>query len=131
MTIKLTLNQALAASTALSHMPKMHPKAAYDVARMRNALQAVLRPLGEQERALIAEHGGTIGEGGVITWPRAKKGEPAGESQYRKAWAELLEHETEIEREPIKLAVILGPDPARYPEIQPELLVMLEKIIVE
>lgn len=124
--IKLTLNEALAASTALSQFPKVNAKAAYDLARMRNALQAVLKTLGEQERALIAEHEGQIGDGGVITWPNHKN-----DASYRKAWADLLDHETEIEREPVKLSVILGPDPAKYPEIQPELLSILEKIIVE
>lgn len=129
--ITLTLNQALAASTALSMFPKVNAKAAYDLARMRNALQAALKPLGEQERVLISEHGGQIGEGGIITWPQPKASEAPPEPLYRKAWADLLEHETQIEREPVKLSTILGPDPAKYPDIQPELLAVLEKIIVE
>lgn len=129
--IKLTLREALAASAALQRLPKINVKAAYDLARIRDKLKALLKPLGEQERELVEEHGGKVGDDGKITWPAPKDGEPSAEVVYRKAWDELLDKEETVEREPVKLEAILGKDPAKQPEIEPELLSMLEKIIVE
>jgi hypothetical protein len=129
--IKLTLREAMAASQALQSLPKINAKAAYDLARIRDRLKPILRPLGEQERALIIEHGGEINDAGGIKWPTPKKGKPDAQKTYAKAWADLLDKEETVDREPVKLSDILGPDPAKYPEIAPEILSMLEKIIVE
>lgn len=129
--IKLTIGEAMNASAALSQLPKMNAKAAYDLARIRDFLKAALKPAIEQQRTLIEEQGGSINAEGGITWPAPKPGETPPDVLYRKAWDELLAHEIDIDREPIKLPAILGADPARYPEIQPEILSMLEKIIVE
>lgn len=129
--MKLTLREAIAASKALQVMPKLPAKAAYDLARWRNKLQPEIDAYVEQERALVKDHGGTIKDNGGITWPHTKKGEPSPEAACTKARDELLDHEIDIDRQPVKLDAILGSDPAKQPEIAPELLAMLEKIIVE
>lgn len=131
--MKFTLNEAMQASAALAspHFPKVKGKAAYDLARWRDKLKSALKPLHEQQRDMIEEHGGKIGADGTISWPKPKDGEEAPDALYLKAWNELLESEIDIDREPVKLDAFLGPDEAKQPEIQPELLSLLEKIIVE
>lgn len=129
--IKLTLGEAVNASAALSQLPKINAKASYDLARIRNKLQSLLKPLGDQQREMVEEHGGKIGDDGKIAWPAPKPDETRADTAYLKAWNELLEKEEEIDREPVKLSAILGSDPAKQPDIEPELLSILEKIIVE
>lgn len=130
--IKLTLREAMAATMALAQLKGINAKASFDLGRIQNALRSALKPLNEQQRALITEHGGKIDAMGSITWPAPQKDGPSAEQQYLKAWNELLdEHETDITRDPVQLQAVLGPDPAKYPAVDPELFAILEKIIVE
>lgn len=124
--IKLTLREAAAISQALSVLPKMHPKPGYDLARIRDKLKSAWKPVEEQRREIIAANGGEVLPDGAVKWTKPENQEAAD-----KAFNEFLDHEIEIDREPVKLAAIIGTDPAKYPEIAPELLSILEKIIVE
>lgn len=124
--MKLTLREVAAISQALSAFPKVNAKAAYDLARIRDKLKAAWKPVEEQRRDIIKDSGGEILPDGAVKWKK-----PEDQDAADKAFNELLDHEIEIDREPIKLTAILGTDPAKYPEIQPELLSILEKIIVE
>lgn len=126
--ITLTLKEAfqIADVYAKGLVPRMNMKAGYDFKRMRDEIQHALKPVHEQHMEIIAQFGGTVMPDGVVKWAN-----PEGQEAADKEWNELLDKEIEIDREPIKLAAILGPDPAKYPEIQPHLLSILEKIIVE
>lgn len=123
--IKLTLQEAINVSQALQQLPRINAKAAYDLARIRDKLKAALRPVDEQRIEIVKAHGGEVC-GGVIKWTNVD-GQSAADAEF----TDYLTKEIDIDREPVKLEAILGADPAKYPEIQPEFLSVLEKIIVE
>jgi hypothetical protein len=124
--IKLTLREAFVIDRAYPHLPRMNVKTAYDFKRMHDEIKRVLKPIQEQRLEIIAAHEGEVRDDGVVKWKKVED-QTAADKEVN----ELFDHEVEIDREPIKLAAILGPDPAKYPEIQPEILSVLEKIIVE
>lgn len=129
--IKLKLREVIAASNALAAMPRVRAKPAYDLARVRDKLKPEVRAYAEQERALIEAHGGAIKDDGKIAWPAPTGGEEPPDVVFKRERDELLDKEIEIDRNPVKLSEILGTDEAKQPEIEPELLSILEKIIVE
>lgn len=139
--IKLTLAEAFDVSRALAALPRINAKTAYDLARIRDKLKAALRPVEEQRIEIVKANGGEVLADGVIRWkplppePAAEDGKQAplrtGQAAADAEYADYLTKEIEIDREPVKLAALLGPDPAKYPEIAPEILSILEKIIVE
>lgn len=130
--IKLTLKEALAVSEALRALPSTRGASSFHLSRIRIALKPELEAYVEQERALIAEHGGQIQpDGKRITWPAPKEGETPADVAFKKARDEVLDTEIEVDREPVNIKAVLGTDPARQPDIEPEFFVILEKIIVE
>lgn len=124
--IKLTLREAAEVSKALAALPRINAKAAYDLARIRDKIKAAWKPVEEQRQQIIADNGGEVMDNGVVKWTN-----PDGQVAADKTFGEFLDHEIEIDREPVKLAAVLGSDPAKYPDIEPERLSILEKIIVE
>lgn len=130
--IKLTLREVVDVSEALAKLPRLPIKASFNLARIRDKIRPELLAYIEQERALIEQHGGKIqSDGRSITWPAPKDGEPPPHVAYLKDQRELQSHEIQIDREPVSLELILGSDPERQPQIEPEVLSVLEKIIVE
>ena len=130
--ITLTLREVIAASNALPKVGKLPLKPSHNLGVIRNRLKPLLKVIGERERESIEERGGKIDDLGRITWPAPKDGETAPDVAHRKAFDEYLDNTEEtIDREPIKLADCLGTDPTKQYEIEPEILSVLEKIIVE
>lgn len=131
--ITLTLREVIDISEALATLPRLPAKASFNLARIRDKMRPELLAYIEQERALIKQHGGKIQpDGKTIAWPAPKDGdaEPAHVA-FLKDQRELQSHEVQIDRDPVPIGAILGADPARQPDIEPELLSILEKIIVE
>jgi hypothetical protein len=126
MPIKMTLREAIAVKGALLALPKtINLKAGHALARIRDKLTPELRRASEQELKLIETHGGKV-DGNKITWP--DEIEPA---DYAREWSEYIDEEVEIDRDPVKLDVVLGPNPEKYPAIDIEVLSVLAKVIVE
>lgn len=134
--IKITLQEALTISEALAAFPTCPPKASYDISRFRSLIASALKPVQQQRREIIEANGGELSADGVIKWkplPPAdgektlRTGQAAADAEF----ADYLTKEIEIDREPIKLAALLDAPPDKRPQIRPELLFVLEKIIVE
>lgn len=129
--ITLTLMEAVNISAALSKLPKLRLKCAQRLMLIRSYLKPHVATYIELERGLIADLGGKIQpDGQSIAWPTPKLGEEAPDELYRKQRQEALATEIEIPLEPVKFGEILGAD-GREPDIEPEMLFILEKIIVE
>jgi hypothetical protein len=124
--IKLTLNEALEISKAFPAFPPCAGKAGYALSIVRNKIRSALLPVDEQRRQMIERNGGEIDAAGVIKWASLD-----GQAAADKEFADYLTMEIEIDREPVSLAAILDMPKDKQPALQPELLSVLEKIIVE
>ena len=124
--ITLALREVVTVSQALAALPSINARAAFDLARIRDALKEEMKRLIEQERELIKEHGGSLNSDGTVGWD-----DSGGKETYIKAREDFLDKEIEIDEEPVKIEAVLGAVPSKEPEIQPEVLSMLSKIIVK
>lgn len=124
--IKITLREAIEISKALQAFPPCAAKAGYSLSIIRNRVRSALLPVDEQRKQMVERNGGEIDAMGVIKWNT-----PDGQDAADKEFADYLTVEIEIDREPVSLAAILDMPRDKQPALQPELLSMLEKIIVE
>lgn len=124
--ITLTLQEAHNIAMAYPRIPTLNVKASYDLKLIYDQVKVALRTLNEQKLEIITQHGGEVMPDGVIKWGEA------GSDAADRSFGELMTHEIEIARQPIKLAsIMVGDDPTKWPEFSPALLSVLEKIIVE
>lgn len=124
--ITLTIREAMEVARALKAMPPCAPKAGYDLSIIQNRIKSALRPVEEQRRQILEANGGTLSDSGVIKWSN-----PEGQEAADREFADYLTKEIEIDRNPVAFAALIDMPAEKRPAFQPEVLSVLEKIIVE
>jgi len=125
MAIKMTLRQGIAAYQALEAMPRLpNGKISYTLGYIADKLEGHCRQFEKQREKMKREMAEADKDGRLII-PAAKL------EELNAALEEMIDVEIEIGREPVKLADVLGTDPAKAPEIEPRLMRALQSIIVE
>lgn len=124
--MKLTVSKILQISNALQVFPECDPRGGMALRKWRSQLKADLQSFTEEERALITKLDGAVLPDGSIKWK-----EPEKQFEFAKLRQEMFDHEIEVSCEPVKLALIIGPDGSRCAKLSPELLHLLEDVITD
>ena len=105
--MKTTQGKALAAYTNLLMMSKkpMNSLTSYKLFKIKKALADIMEFQAEQERKLVADHGGSINESGRVLFT-----DKAKEAEYSKAFKELKALECEVNVEPVEMNPVEIPD---------------------